>query len=97
MNEITSTSTSIGIYGGIATWLALGPLAGYTLIWAIFVAWGAFAYDKLKDIDKSKHHLLVSSHPSPLSALRKYRDFPSFKGSKPFSKINTYLKEKIIW
>jgi len=43
MNEITSTSTSIGIYGGIATWLALGPLAGYTLIWAIFVAWGAFA------------------------------------------------------
>lgn len=63
----------------------------------IFVAWGAFAYDKLKDIDKSKHHLLVSSHPSPLSALRKYRDFPSFKGSKPFSKINTYLKEKIIW
>lgn len=43
MNEITSTSTSIGIYGGIATWMALGPLAGYTLIWAIFIAWGAFA------------------------------------------------------
>jgi hypothetical protein len=43
MNEITSTSTSIGIYGGIATWMALGPLAGFTLIWAIFIAWGAFA------------------------------------------------------
>ena len=43
MNEITSTSTSIGIYGGIAAWLAFGPLAGFTLIWAIFIAWGAFA------------------------------------------------------
>lgn len=63
----------------------------------VFVAWGAFAYDKLKDIDLSKHKLIVSSHPSPLSASRKYRDFPSFKGSKPFSKINSFLKDKIVW
>ena len=63
----------------------------------IFVAWGAFAYDKLKDVDKEKHHLIVSSHPSPLSARRKFKTFPSFLGSKPFSKINSYLEKKIIW
>ena len=57
----------------------------------VFVAWGAFAYDKLKDIDKNKHHLIVSSHPSPLSAYRKFGDFPAFLGSKPFSKINEYV------
>ncbi|MGH1429850.1 MAG: DUF1097 domain-containing protein [Neptuniibacter sp.] len=43
MNAITSTALSIAIYGGIATWMALSPLAGFTLIWAIFVAWAAFA------------------------------------------------------
>ena len=32
----------------------------------IFVAWGAFAHNQLKDVN-TPHHLLVSSHPSPLS------------------------------
>lgn len=63
----------------------------------IFVAWGAFAYDKLKSINTEKHHLIVSSHPSPLSARRKYKDFPAFLGSKPFSKINSLLENKIKW
>ena len=59
----------------------------------IFVAWGAFAHNKLKDIDKTRHTILVSSHPSPLSYMKKYGNFPCFNGSKPFSKINNMLKE----
>tara|TARA_Y100000816_G_C26065978_1_gene560227 strand:+ start:424 stop:1143 length:720 start_codon:yes stop_codon:yes gene_type:complete len=65
----------------------------------IFVAWGAFAYNKLKNIDLNKHSLIVSSHPSPLSVYKKYKDFSSFNGSKPFSKINEFLlknNKKII-
>ena len=67
----------------------------------IFLAWGAFAYNKLKSIDIKKHTLLVSSHPSPLGYYQKYKQFSSFKGSKPFSKINKILveegKEIINW
>jgi hypothetical protein len=33
---------SIGGLGGVATWLAFGPLSGLVVIWGIFVAWGAF-------------------------------------------------------
>lgn len=59
----------------------------------IFVAWGAFAHNKLKNIDTSKHYLIVSSHPSPLSVYRKYKNFPAFQGSKPFSQINEILQK----
>lgn len=59
----------------------------------IFVAWGAFAYNKFKLIDTSKHTLIVSSHPSPLSYFKPFKQFPMFKGSKPFSKINNILAE----
>jgi uracil-DNA glycosylase len=63
----------------------------------VFVAWGAFAHRKLMNINKEKHTLIVSSHPSPLSAYKNLGKFPAFKGSKPFSKINTILSNKIIW
>ena len=67
----------------------------------IFVAWGAFAHNKLKNIDLKKHDIIVSSHPSPLSVFKKYKNFPAFSGSKPFSKINQLLGDKnselIIW
>ena len=59
----------------------------------IFVAWGAFAHNKLKNIDTSKHYLIVSSHPSPLSVYKKYKTFPSFQNSKPFSQINEILQK----
>ena len=59
----------------------------------IFVAWGAFAHNKLKNIDTSKHYLIVSSHPSPLSVYKKYRTFPAFQKSKPFSQINEILQK----
>lgn len=36
---------SIGGLGGVATWLALSPLAGMVTIWAIFIAWGSFFHN----------------------------------------------------
>lgn len=59
----------------------------------IFVAWGAFAHNKLKNINLNKHHIIISSHPSPLSCYKKYKEYSSFLGSKPFSKINKILIE----
>lgn len=56
----------------------------------IFVLWGKKAQAAKSLITNSKHHIIESSHPSPLSA------YHSFNGSKPFSKINSILsKEKM--
>jgi uracil-DNA glycosylase len=52
----------------------------------IFVLWGGYAQKKLKLIDTSRHTVIQSAHPSPLSARN------GFFGSKPFSAINTGLK-----
>lgn len=61
----------------------------------VFVLWGAFAQKKEALIDPEKHFIIKSAHPSPFSVYR------GFYGSKPFSKINTYLKsigkKEIIW
>ena len=51
----------------------------------VFVLWGAYARSKNKLIDPSKHKIIESAHPSPLSAYR------GFFGSKVFSQINDYL------
>ena len=51
----------------------------------VFVLWGKFAQEKQALIDTKKHYIIKSAHPSPLSAKN------GFFGSKPFSKINTYL------
>lgn len=62
----------------------------------IYLAWGAFAHTSMESCtdDASKgHHLLVSSHPSPLSASRSYRSFPSFMASEPFIQINNLLEK----
>ena len=53
----------------------------------VFVLWGRYARSKKELIQNPIHHIIESAHPSPLSASR------GFFGSKPFSKINTYLKE----
>ncbi|BDI32833.1 uracil-DNA glycosylase 2 [Capsulimonas corticalis] len=52
----------------------------------VFVLWGAYAQKKVPLIDASKHVILQSAHPSPLSARA------GFFGSKPFSKINEALR-----
>jgi len=54
----------------------------------VFILWGAHAQKKMKFIDQSKHLIIKSPHPSPLSAHR------GFFGSKPFSKTNEYLVSK---
>ena len=56
----------------------------------IFVLWGGQAQKK-KSLRRNKsHYIIESAHPSPLSVYR------GFFGSKPFSKINNYLKSKGI-
>jgi uracil-DNA glycosylase len=54
----------------------------------VFVLWGAFAQKKEELINPSKHFIIKSAHPSPFSVYR------GFYGSRPFSKINDYLKLK---
>ncbi len=54
----------------------------------VFVLWGAYAQKKGAMIDASRHLVIRSVHPSPLSAYR------GFFGSKPFSKINQFLAQQ---
>ena len=56
----------------------------------VFILWGAYARSKIKLIDTTRHLVLESAHPSPLSAHR------GFFGSDPFSKTNEYLAGKKI-
>lgn len=56
----------------------------------VFILWGSFAQKKGKNIDRSKHCVIETVHPSPLSVYR------GFYGSKPFSKSNDYLASKGI-
>ncbi|MEL0650046.1 uracil-DNA glycosylase [Algibacter sp. TI.3.09] len=53
----------------------------------IFLLWGGFAKKKAKLIDASKHLILTSGHPSPLSANRGY-----WFGNQHFSKVNQEFK-----
>ncbi|WP_421849152.1 uracil-DNA glycosylase [Marinomonas sp.] len=61
----------------------------------VFMLWGAYAQKKGRHIDRDKHCVLESVHPSPLSAYR------GFLGCQHFSKANDYLvalgKEPIKW
>jgi uracil-DNA glycosylase len=52
----------------------------------VFLLWGGFAKKKAKLIDGTKHHILTSGHPSPLSANRGY-----WFGNKHFSQTNSLL------
>jgi uracil-DNA glycosylase len=54
----------------------------------VFLLWGAYAQKKGEIIDRQKHYVLLSPHPSPFSADR------GFFGNKHFSKANDYLKSK---
>ncbi|MFB5677512.1 uracil-DNA glycosylase [Paenibacillus terreus] len=54
---------------------------------AVFILWGSHAQKKGAFIDKSKHLVIESSHPSPFAAHR------GFFGSRPFSRTNAFLTE----
>ena len=56
----------------------------------VFILWGRKAQEKGNFLDKNRHLVIESSHPSPFSA------HTGFFGSKPFSRANKYLLEKRI-
>ncbi len=56
----------------------------------VFILWGAYAQKKAAFVDRKKHLVLKSVHPSPLSSHR------GFFGSKPFSKANNFLAQHHI-
>lgn len=51
----------------------------------VFILWGSYAQKKAAFVDRTRHLVLASAHPSPLSAHN------GFFGSKPFSKANEFL------
>ncbi|MCG9792754.1 uracil-DNA glycosylase [Flavobacterium algicola] len=55
----------------------------------VFLLWGGFAHKKGAKIDRSKHLVLESGHPSPMSANQ-----GKWFGNKHFSQTNDYLKAK---
>ena len=55
----------------------------------VFLLWGGYAKKKGSKIDASKHYILTSGHPSPLSANRGF-----WFGNKHFSKTNIFLESK---
>lgn len=62
---------------------------------AVFILWGSHAQRKGAAIDRNRHHVITSPHPSPFSAHK------GFMGSKPFSNTNQFLQsqgmEPIDW
>lgn len=54
----------------------------------VFILWGNYAKAKGAHIDRAKHLVIESPHPSPFSA------YSGFFGSKPFSKTNKYLQKQ---
>ncbi len=52
----------------------------------VFILWGNYAQKKASFVDRSRHLVIASAHPSPLSA------YNGFFGSMPFSKANAFLK-----
>ncbi len=54
----------------------------------VFILWGNYAKAKGAHIDRAKHCVIESPHPSPFSA------YNGFFGSKPFSKTNNYLQQQ---
>ncbi|WP_088185210.1 uracil-DNA glycosylase [Sphingobium sp. Z007] len=54
----------------------------------VFLLWGAYAQRKAGFVDQSRHLVIKSAHPSPLSAHN------GFLGSRPFSKANAFLEAK---
>lgn len=56
----------------------------------VFILWGGYAQRKGALIDRSKHCVMESAHPSPLSAYR------GFFGSRPFARANEYFVSRAI-
>ena len=57
----------------------------------VFILWGNYARSKKQRVDQSRHLVIESVHPSPLSASR------GFFGGRYFSRTNEFLDEPIDW
>ncbi len=55
----------------------------------VFLRWGGYAKKKASLVDRKKHHVLTSGHPSPLSANRGH-----WFGNRHFSSTNQFLEAK---
>lgn len=60
----------------------------------VFLAWGRDAHKLCEHVDTSKHHVIKTSHPSPLGARKVGKDFDAFLGSNCFSAANSWLESK---
>jgi uracil-DNA glycosylase len=63
----------------------------------VFVLWGGEAYKKIDLIDLDKHKVIISSHPSGLSANKEFKSYPAFVDQDHFCLINSHLQEPIDW
>jgi uracil-DNA glycosylase len=54
----------------------------------VFLLWGAPARKRAALVERAKHLVLESGHPSPLNRLN------DFRGTRPFSRANAWLEEK---
>lgn len=70
------------------------------LIWLLMGSKAAVFHDLIKS-SENEHEILITSHPSPYSANKKFREFPAFLGSNIFKKTNELLgkfgKKQIKW
>lgn len=73
----------------------------YKSSYVIFVLWGAESFKKIELIDLDHHDVIISSHPSGLSASRPLKDYPAFNNCDCFGQINKFLKAnkktQIVW
>ncbi|WP_372997750.1 uracil-DNA glycosylase [Marinobacter sp.] len=67
----------------------------------VYLAWGRWAHDVAAQDQNPNHHVIRTSHPSPLAASRNGKDFPAFLGSGCFEAANQILNfnglEPVQW
>lgn len=67
----------------------------------VFLIFGGPSLKKVNLIDNKKHKIIISSHPSPLAARQKLKEYNSFVNTNHFGECNEYLvkngKQQILW
>ena len=59
-----------------------------------YLLWGKDAHKAGRDVDVARNLVIKSSHPSPLGVHTTGKDFVAFRGSKPFSQTNVWLRSQ---
>ncbi|KIN72913.1 uracil-DNA glycosylase [Sulfitobacter guttiformis] len=72
--------------GQILRHLATAPRA--------YLLWGGPAHKAAQEVEASMNFKLLSSHPSPLGVTKRGATFEAFRGSKPFSRTNAWLRSQ---